>query len=55
MLNFLIKDYNIDVIDNLYYVDDNADNIDVVIKSNTQVKTFHCVNMYKLYQFKYIV
>lgn len=55
MLNFLIKDYNISVIDNLYYVDDRADNLDVVVKSNTQVKTFHCVNMYKLYQFKFLI
>lgn len=55
MLNYLIEDYSIQEIKSIYYVDDREDNINIIKKSNSKVKTYHCVNMYKLYKLKYFI
>lgn len=36
--------------DDVYYVDDRIDNIEVIKKHFPNVKTYHCTNVYKLYE-----
>ena len=39
----------------IYYADDRADNLQVVKNYFSETSTYHCINMYQLYQFKYII
>ena len=39
----------------IYYADDRADNLQVVKNYFSEISTYHCINMYQLYQFKYII
>lgn len=54
-LNVIYAD-NIDSLSyNIYYADDRADNLQVVKTYFEKVITYYCVNMYQLYQFKFII
>jgi len=39
----------------IYYVDDRKDNLEVVKESNKNVISYHCNNMYKLYEIKHFI
>ncbi len=39
----------------IYYADERADNLQVVKNYFPEISTYHCINMYQLYQFKYII
>lgn len=54
-LSQIINDYQLDNISKIYYVDDRLDNLQIVKEKNKNVITYHCYNIYKLYEFKYLM
>jgi FMN phosphatase YigB (HAD superfamily) len=54
-VNQIMNDYYISHVDKIFYVDDRLDNIQVIKEKNMNVITYHCLNMYELYKFKYSI
>ena len=54
-INQIINDYQLVNINKIYYIDDRLDNLETVKKKNINVIIYHCYDMYKLYQFKYLL
>ena len=51
-LHQIINDYQLGNVNKIYYIDDRLDNLEVIAEKNKNVITYHCYNMYELYQFK---
>lgn len=54
-LNQLIKDNKIIDLHKIYYIDDRLDNIKVIKEKYKNVITYHCCDIYKLYNLKYLI
>jgi FMN phosphatase YigB (HAD superfamily) len=52
LTNNIIKYNNLFTKNNIYYIDDRVDNLDIIKKHNPDVITYHCYNIYELYKFK---
>ena len=50
-----VGDNHIENIDRIYYIDDRLDNLQTVKKYNDSIIIFHCINIYELYKFKYLI
>jgi hypothetical protein len=51
----LMEEYQIVDVNKLYYIDDRLDHLQVVKEKNEKVITYHCYDMYQLFQFKHLI
>ena len=54
-LSQIIDENKINIINQIYYIDDRLDNIQIIKEKHKKINTYHCDNLYNLYKFKYTI
>ncbi len=54
-LSKIISDHKLINLNKIYYIDDRLDNLEVVKEKNENIIIYHCMNIYELYKFKYLL